>query len=111
MDEDVPGLENLALIPGSVGAAPIQNIGAYGVELAERFDRLQAWDFATQSLQTLTADECGFGYRDSIFKRANESRLIVNVTLALPRQWTPVTGYADVASELRDRNIRATAAA
>ena len=104
-DEDVPGLENLALIPGSVGAAPIQNIGAYGVELAERFEQLQAWDFATQSLQTLTSDQCGFGYRDSIFKRTNESRLIVNVTLALPRQWTPVTGYVDVANELRDRNI------
>lgn len=105
MGDDVPGLENLALIPGSVGAAPIQNIGAYGVELAERFDRLQVWDFPTQTLQTLTADECGFGYRDSIFKRANESRLIVNVTLALPRQWTPVTGYADVQNELRDRSI------
>ncbi len=91
MEQNMPGLENLALIPGSVGAAPIQNIGAYGVELAERFEQLQAWDFATQSLQTLTADECGFGYRDSIFKRANETRLIVNVTLALPRQWTPVT--------------------
>ena len=104
-DDDVPGLENLALIPGSVGAAPIQNIGAYGVELAERFDRLQTWDFTTQSLQTLPADQCGFGYRDSIFKRTNESRLIVNVTLALPRQWAPVTGYVDVANELRDRNI------
>ena len=105
MEQDIAGLENLALIPGSVGAAPIQNIGAYGVELAERFEQLQVWDFETQSLQTLTADECGFGYRDSIFKRANESRLIVNVTLALPREWAPVTGYADVASELRDRNI------
>ncbi len=105
VNENVPGLENLALIPGSVGAAPIQNIGAYGVELAERFDRLQVWDFATQTLQTLTADDCGFGYRDSIFKRAGESRLIVNVTLALPRRWTPVIGYADVENELRDRNI------
>ena len=105
MEQNMPGLENLALIPGSVGAAPIQNIGAYGVELAERFEELQAWDFATQSLQTLTADQCGFGYRDSVFKRTIESRLIVSVTLALPRQWTPVTGYADVASELRDQNI------
>ncbi len=105
VDDDVPGLENLALIPGSVGAAPIQNIGAYGVELAERFDCLQAWDFATETLQTLTADECGFGYRDSVFKRDNESRLIVSVTFALPRQWEPVTGYADVENELRDRNI------
>ena len=110
MEQNMPGLENLALIPGSVGAAPIQNIGAYGVELAERFEQLQAWDFATQSLQTLTADECGFGYRDSIFKRADEMRLIVNVTLALPRQWTPVTGYVDVANELRDRNISRPAA-
>jgi UDP-N-acetylmuramate dehydrogenase len=105
MEQNMAGLENLALIPGSVGAAPIQNIGAYGVELAERFEQLQAWDFATQSLHTLTADECEFGYRDSIFKRANEMRLIVNVTLALPRQWTPVTGYVDVTNELRDRNI------
>src|SRR4029453_52337 len=53
VDENIPGLETLALIPGSVGAAPIQNIGAYGVELAERFERLQAWDFATEALQTL----------------------------------------------------------
>ena len=105
IDENVPGLENLALIPGSVGAAPMQNIGAYGVELAERFDCLQAWNFETQTMQTLTADECGFGYRDSVFKRDSETRLIVTVTFALPRQWEPVTGYADVANELRDRNI------
>jgi len=105
MDRNMPGLENLALIPGSVGAAPIQNIGAYGVELAERFERLQAWDFGTRSVQTLTADQCRFGYRDSIFKRASESRLILSVTLALPRQWTPVTGYTDIASELRSLNI------
>jgi UDP-N-acetylmuramate dehydrogenase len=105
IDENVPGLENLALIPGSVGAAPIQNIGAYGVELAERFHCLQVWDFAARALQTLTADECGFGYRDSIFKYQTELRLIVNVTLALPRQWVPVIGYADVENELRDRNI------
>jgi UDP-N-acetylmuramate dehydrogenase len=105
IDENVPGLENLALIPGSVGAAPIQNIGAYGVELAERFHCLQVWDFAARALQTLTADQCGFGYRDSVFKRETELRLIVNVTLALPRQWQSVTGYAAVQNELRDRNI------
>ncbi len=75
IDDDVPGLENLALIPGSVGAAPIQNIGAYGVELAERFDSLQAWDFADQALQTLTADDCGFGYRDSAFKRRSATAI------------------------------------
>lgn len=105
IDENLPGLENLALIPGSVGAAPIQNIGAYGVELAERFHSLQVWDSPTETLQTLTADECGFGYRDSAFKREPAPRLIVNVTLALPRKWVPVIGYADVANELRDRSV------
>lgn len=106
LDDGVPGLENLALIPGSVGAAPIQNIGAYGVELAERLHSLQAWNFATQTLQTLTADECRFGYRDSAFKHETEPRLIVNVTFALPRQWAPVVGYTDVENELRERNIQ-----
>ena len=104
-DDGLPGLENLALIPGSVGAAPIQNIGAYGVELAERFHSLQAWNFATQTLQTLTAEECRFGYRDSAFKHEAHPRLIVNVTFALPRQWTPVVGYTDVENELRDRKL------
>ena len=65
-----PGLENLALIPGSCGAAPIQNIGAYGLELAQRFDSLAAWDFASQRLVRMTAAECAFGYRDSLFKHA-----------------------------------------
>ena len=105
IDDNVPGLENLALIPGSVGAAPIQNIGAYGVELAERFHSLQAWDFATQTLETMTADECRFGYRDSKFKHEVQPRLIVNVTFALPKQWAPVVGYTDVENELHDRNI------
>ena len=105
IDENAPGLENLALIPGSVGAAPIQNIGAYGVELAERFHSLQVWNLEAQALQMLTADDWRFGYRDSVFKRETELRLIVNVTLALPRQWVPVIGYADVENELRDRNI------
>jgi len=105
IDDNVPGLENLALIPGLVGAAPIQNIGAYGVELAERFHSLQAWNFATQTLQTLTADECGFGYRESTFKHKAQQRLIVSVTFALPHRWAPVVGYSDVENELRDRNI------
>lgn len=105
VDEKVPGLENLALIPGSVGAAPIQNIGAYGVELAERFHSLQVWNVVSGALQTLTADDCKFGYRDSVFKHDTAPRLIVNVTLALPTQWAAVTGYADVENELRQRNV------
>jgi UDP-N-acetylmuramate dehydrogenase len=105
LDEGLPGLENLALIPGCVGAAPIQNIGAYGVELASRFDSLVAWDCARSTLQTLSETACEFGYRDSIFKREHSAHVIISVTLALPRAWTAATGYMDVAQELRARNI------
>ncbi|MGB5830506.1 MAG: UDP-N-acetylmuramate dehydrogenase, partial [Thiohalocapsa sp.] len=100
------GLENLALIPGSCGAAPVQNIGAYGLELAQRFDSLVAWDFASQRVVHMTAAECAFGYRDSLFKHAlGGRRLILSVRLALPKQWQPVEGYADLARELKERDM------
>ncbi len=99
-----PGLENLALIPGSCGAAPVQNIGAYGLELAQRLDSLAAWDFASQRLVRMTAAECEFGYRDSLFKHALAGRrTILSVTLSLPKPWRPVEGYADLARELKER--------
>jgi UDP-N-acetylmuramate dehydrogenase len=101
-----PGLENLALIPGNAGATPIQNIGAYGLELAERFESLAAWDFDQQRLVRMSAAECDFGYRDSVFKHAlSGRRAIVSIRLALPKQWQPVAGYADVAHELKGRAI------
>ncbi len=101
-----PGLENLALIPGNCGAAPIQNIGAYGLELAERFASLSAWDFESRQVVRMATAECDFGYRDSVFKHAMASRRVVlSVTLALPKQWRPVSGYADVAHELKARGI------
>jgi len=99
-----PGLENLALIPGLAGAAAVQNIGAYGLELCERFESLQAWDVEAQALCTMSAEQCGFGYRDSAFKRELAGRrVIVALTLALPRRWQPVTGYADLGHELAAR--------
>jgi UDP-N-acetylmuramate dehydrogenase len=102
-----PGLENLALIPGSCGAAPVQNIGAYGLELAQRFHSLAAWDFASQRLVRMTAAECAFGYRDSLFKHGlADRRLILSVTLALPKRWRPVEGYADLARELEERELK-----
>jgi UDP-N-acetylmuramate dehydrogenase len=101
--QGLPGLENLALIPGNVGAAPIQNIGAYGLELAERFESLQAFDTESGTSVTLDATQCAFGYRDSAFKRTPGRYIVLGVTLALPIEWRPVIGYADVASELKVR--------
>ncbi len=88
------GLENLALIPGTVGAAPVQNIGAYGVELAERLESVQAWHFDEARLLALSRHDCGFAYRDSLFRRAGQGRwLIVSLRLRLPRRWAPVLDY------------------
>jgi UDP-N-acetylmuramate dehydrogenase len=101
-----PGLENLALIPGTVGAAPIQNIGAYGVELCERFAWLDAIDIVSGALQRFDLAACGFGYRDSVFKRAAAGKYVItSVTFALPKQWQAVTAYADVARGLQASGI------
>jgi UDP-N-acetylmuramate dehydrogenase len=108
---DRPGLENLALIPGNCGAAPIQNIGAYGLELAERFASLTAWDLDTRRTVHMSAAECDFGYRDSAFKRKLAGRcVILSITLALPKRWQPASAYADVAQELKARAITQPAA-
>lgn len=91
------GLENLALIPGTVGASPVQNIGAYGVEVQERIESVTAWHIPEGRLVTLSRAECAFAYRDSIFKRAAPGTwLIVSVRFLLPKQWTPVLTYPDL---------------
>jgi UDP-N-acetylmuramate dehydrogenase len=93
------GLENLALIPGTVGAAPVQNIGAYGVELDQRFHSLVAWDLRARRMVEMGANECGFSYRDSIFKQAEPGRwLILKVRFRLPKPWRPVLDYPDLAA-------------
>jgi len=102
------GLENLSLIPGSVGAAPIQNIGAYGVETKDRFHSLTAFDFTTGERMVLSSDDCRFAYRDSVFKHELRDRaVILDVTFALPRAWEPSLQYADVAQELIAHGITA----
>lgn len=108
LDLGLGGLENLALIPGSVGAAPIQNIGAYGVEVKDRFHSLTAFDFIDGQLHTLDNAACRFGYRDSVFKHALRDRAVVlDVTFALPKQWQANMRYADVMQELSLRGIAA----
>jgi UDP-N-acetylmuramate dehydrogenase len=104
--DGMPGLENLALIPGTAGAAPIQNIGAYGVELRERFAGVRALDRHTGTFVWLDLQACGFGYRDSLFKRAGAGRYILTaVTLRLPKAWQPVLSYGELARELDGRAV------
>ncbi|SAI32695.1 UDP-N-acetylenolpyruvoylglucosamine reductase [Bordetella ansorpii] len=94
------GLENLALIPGTVGAAPVQNIGAYGVELDQRFDSLLAWNLRERCLVRMTARDCRYAYRDSLFKHAEPGTwVIVSVRFALPRPWHAVADYPDLARD------------
>jgi UDP-N-acetylmuramate dehydrogenase len=105
LERGLPGLENLALIPGTVGAAPVQNIGAYGLELAERFESLDIVDLVTGRSVTLDAAACRFGYRDSAFKHGGfgglaGKSLITRVRLRLPRPWRPVLGYVDLERKL-----------
>jgi UDP-N-acetylmuramate dehydrogenase len=102
------GLENLALIPGTVGAAPVQNIGAYGVELEDRFESLDAVDLVTGRSVTLRAGICEFGYRDSAFKHSLAGRsVITRVRFRLPRPWQPVLGYLDIQRKIAETGIAA----
>ncbi len=102
----VHGLENLVLIPGSVGAAPIQNIGAYGVELADVFHSLTAWDQQARQLVEFDREACHFGYRDSYFKSGESHRyFITEVRLRLSHQFQPNTTYASLSEALAQAGI------
>ena len=94
------GLENLALIPGHVGAAPIQNIGAYGVEVGEFITAVLAYDRAAGETVRLTTAECGFAYRDSVFRREPDRRVVLGVEFALPRDTATRLEYAGLREEL-----------
>ncbi|WP_253381198.1 UDP-N-acetylmuramate dehydrogenase [unidentified bacterial endosymbiont] len=98
LEKGMPGLENLALIPGCAGSSPIQNIGAYGIELKHVCDYVDCIELATGTTQRLTAQQCRFGYRDSIFKHEYQGRfVIVAVGLRLSKSWQPVLSYGDLA--------------
>ncbi len=95
------GIENLSLIPGSVGASPIQNIGAYGVEIKDVFEELEAYDLENKTTRIFRREDCEFGYRDSVFKRHYRNRFIIlTVTYRLNKKASPHTGYGAIEEEL-----------
>ena len=100
------GIENLSLIPGRTGAGPIQNIGAYGVELKEVFGELEAVHMETGEKRTFSRQECWFGYRNSVFQTTLRGQyLILNVTLRLSRNPVPNIGYGSIGKELEKSGI------
>ncbi len=106
VSHDFAGMENLSLIPGSVGASPVQNIGAYGVELKDVFESCQAFEISTQQIKTFVKEACGFGYRESIFKGELKDRFIItSVKFKLSTKPKVNTKYGAIEEELRKREI------
>jgi UDP-N-acetylenolpyruvoylglucosamine reductase len=106
IDKGLHGIENLALIPGTVGAAPIQNIGAYGIEAKETIDSVTAWHWQEQAFATYTNEQCKFGYRDSIFKHQLKGKvLITDVTFKLNKQPHYHITYGAIEQELEKMGV------
>lgn len=100
------GVENLSLIPGTVGASPIQNIGAYGVEIKDVMEELECWNLATGQIETYTNTACAFGYRDSIFKRTLKGKIIItSVVFKLNKQPVYNISYGNIQQELEKMGI------
>ncbi|WP_310344079.1 UDP-N-acetylmuramate dehydrogenase [Pelomonas aquatica] len=112
LDHGFPGLENMALIPGTVGAAPVQNIGAYGIEVKDRLEAVEVMDLVTGRPALLPAEVCRFGYRDSVFKHSDFGGLagksvITKVRFRLPKPWEPVLGYLEIERKMAETGITA----
>lgn len=106
IDNNLGGIENLALIPGTVGASPIQNIGAYGVEVKETIDTVHGWHWLDKSIATFKNEDCQFGYRDSIFKNSLKGKVfITSVVFRLNKHHEYRTSYGAIAQELEKNNI------
>ncbi len=106
LDHDFGGIENLSLIPGSVGASPMQNIGAYGVEIKDVFHSLEAYEIKTGNVKSFAHEECQFGYRESVFKRTLKDQFIIlSVSFKLSKKHKINSSYGAIDSELAERGI------
>lgn len=106
LDQGLSGIENLSLIPGLAGAAPIQNIGAYGVELADVLESVHVFDLQTADTCRFGRDECQLTYRDSRFKTADSDHFLIDrIVLRLQRRFTPKLGYAGIGEELQSMGV------
>ena len=104
--ENIAGLENLSLIPGRVGASPMQNIGAYGIELKDVFESLEAWNIKKQQVETFDRESCQFGYRESVFKNIYKDQyIILSVTLKLSRKANLNISYGAIEDTLKEMGV------
>ena len=99
------GVENLIAIPGCVGAAPVQNIGAYGVEVKDVFVSCKTYDLEEKTMVVLWKDQCNFGYRDSIFKQNPGRYIIIEVSLRLSKDPNPIINYGDIQNALEKNGL------
>ena len=109
LEHNLPGFENLALIPGTVGAAPIQNIGAYGVEIGEYIDSIEVFDSAAPAFVTLPQEACQFAYRDSYFKKNPNRFIVTKIVFKIPKAWQARLQYADLAKQFTESNSNPSA--
>lgn len=106
IDNGFCGIENLSLIPGSVGASPMQNIGAYGVEIKDVFERLEAYHIASGEIHTFSKEDCEFGYRESVFKRKLKGQYVITaVYFRLSKTQNVNTSYGVIEAELEKEGI------
>ena len=106
INHNYAGIENLSLIPGNVGASPIQNIGAYGVEIKDIFESLEAMNKDDFSIHTFSTNDCAFGYRESVFKQKYKNEFVIlNVTFRLNKQPEFNTSYGAIEQELEKMNV------
>jgi len=107
ISQNYAGIENLSLIPGNIGAGPMQNIGAYGVELKDVFHELEAYEISSGDIRKFSADDCRFGYRESVFKNIHKDKfIIISVTLRLHKKPEYNTTYGAIEQELEKMGVK-----